>query len=760
MPIDDLYADTTDSFLRTSDQFPTPTPRADVGTSIGSITRAVGRGLGQGGATLFGAASDLAAGATESYVDPTLSAGAALNPGAAELVDRHVNEAVAKSRAGHLFESRLGNAAYDLADTFKANPSDTSRVDQIVQGAVSGLTQIIPAAVLGGPLAGAAVGAASLGMGRAEELKREGVDVGTRSAVGAVSGAFAAAGAVLPVAGGTLAQTAALIGVGGPGMAIGQGYAERAILRNADYKSLADQIDPLDPANIAAATVMAGVMGAGAHGVRAVQSSRAARAGSLAPPADVTAMSVEQRRALPYNSPSLDAYAVAAAQRYGVPPELLIALKNAGEKSGSTATSPKGAQGVTQLMPRNQKKYGVTDPTDPIQAIDGAAQYLRDTSKQYGGNIQQIIADYNGGPPAAEAVRLGKRPPAAETAEYMDRVNAYLKGRTPDDLHFTPTGEQVDAALTMMGRRMLDEAHPFGVSDVDAYNTHQALADFAVRQMNAGAFPDVARYITETDSLHAQALDGMIADAENGYQTLAAQAAQLADPGAVTAARNEIAAMGTRPGDAEVRALTEQIQQQGAKFKDARRQASKQVEQMQADFDARLERLQGAISRNAEGQRATDALASAESNLASLREQRAAFDVPASKRTPIADYVRQVADAYRADAAAPRPSREVLDAWTSESAVPIHVAPRVELMRSSGPDAAPALPETAGTTEANLRALQDAEPETRVHVDADRGQVEGTIGDVMKVIDDEHAAALEDSKLFEVAANCFISRGI
>jgi hypothetical protein len=47
-----------------------------------------------------------------------------------------------------------------------------------------------------------------------------------------------------------------------------------------------------------------------------------------------------------------------------------------------------------------------------------------------------------------------------------------------------------------------------------------------------------------------------------------------------------------------------------------------------------------------------------------------------------------------------------------------------------------------------------------VHVDANQGQVEGRLADVMKVIDDEHAATLEDSKLFEVAANCFISRGI
>ncbi|VVE74050.1 transglycosylase [Pandoraea captiosa] len=756
MPIDDLYADTTDSFLRTSDQFPTPTPRADVGTSIGSITRAVGRGLGQGGATLFGAASDLAAGATEAYVDPTLSAGAALNPGAAELVDRRVNDAVAKSRAGQLFESRLGNAAYDLADTFKANPSDTSRVDQIVQGAVSGLTQIIPAAVLGGPLAGAAVGAASLGMGRAEELKREGVDVGTRSAVGAVSGAFAAAGAVLPVAGSTLAQTAALIGVGGPGMAIGQGYAERAILRNADYKSLADQIDPLDPVNIGAATLMAAAFGGGTHAIRAV---RERSGGPMAPPPDLAAMPVAERKALPYNHASLDAYATQVAQQNGVPPAFLLFIKNAGERSNSNQVSSAGAKGVMQFIDDTWKAYGKGgDPTDPVASINAAGAYARDLLNRYNGNVRAAAAEYNGGVSQAKRVMAGLEPNKPETAAYVKRLDNYRV--SPDEMRFTPTGEQVDAALTMYGRRMLDDAHPFGISDVDAFNTHQALTDFAVRQMNAGAFPDVARYITETDSLRAQALDGMIADAENGYQTLAGQAAQLADPGAVTAARNEIAAMGTRPGDAEVRALTEQIQQQGTKFKDAQRQASKQVEQMQADFDARLERLQGAISRNAEAQRATNALASAESNLASLREQRAAFDVPATKRTPIADYVRQVAEAYRADTMAPRASRAVLDAWISEAGAPVHVAPRVDLIRQGGQDAAPTLPETATTTEANLRALQDAEPETRVHVDADRGQVEGTIGDVMKVIDDEHAAAIEDSKLFEVAANCFISRGI
>ena len=200
MPIDSLYADQTASFLRGQNQIDVPEAPTYPSTSITSIARAVGRGVAQGGTALFGAASDLAAGLSEIYVDPdTLT----LNPQAQADADKQVNAALAKQRAGHLFESPLGTRAYDLSDTFKPDPTRTTAIDQTVQGVVSGLTQIVPAAVLGGPLAGAAVGGTSIGMSRAEDLKRQGVDVGTRTAVGAVEGALTAAGAVLPVAGST-----------------------------------------------------------------------------------------------------------------------------------------------------------------------------------------------------------------------------------------------------------------------------------------------------------------------------------------------------------------------------------------------------------------------------------------------------------------------------------------------------------------------------------------------------------------------------
>jgi hypothetical protein len=135
---------------------------------------------------------------------------------------------------------------------------------------------------------------------------------------------------------------------------------------------------------------------------------------------------IEQRRALRFDAPELNEFAASIEQKYGLPGGLINALKNAGEKSGSNATSPKGARGVMQFMPENLKKYGVTDASDPMQIIDAAGRYLRDTSKQYGGNIDAMIADYNGGPRQAKRVMNGAAPAAAETQAYLGRVREYL----------------------------------------------------------------------------------------------------------------------------------------------------------------------------------------------------------------------------------------------------------------------------------------------------------------------------------------------
>ncbi|HDR8931684.1 TPA: lytic transglycosylase domain-containing protein [Burkholderia vietnamiensis] len=749
MPVDSLYADQTASFLRGQNQIDVPEPRSYPSTSLTSIAQAVGRGVGQGGSALFGAAADLVTGLSQIFVDPdTLT----LNPQAQADADKQVNAAIAKQRAGHLFESPLGTRAYDLSDTFKPDPTRTTAIDQTVQGVMSGLTQIVPAAVLGGPLAGAAVGGTSIGMSRAEDLKRQGVDVGTRTAAGAVEGAITGAGAVLPVAGSTLPRTIGLVAAGGPGAAIAQAGIEKAILRNANYDHLADQIDPLDPVNLAAATLMAGTFA----GVHTAVSARAARQTPAAATAPLETLSLDARRALPYNAPQLDAYAVQAAQSAGVPPELMLALKNAGEKSNSGQVSPKGAAGVSQMMPENLRKYGVTDATDPMQALDGMAKYLADTQKQYGGNLQAMIADYNGGPKQAAAVLRGERPPANETAAYLDRVNSYLATRGIDSATFHVTPDQVDAALLARGQRIVDDAYVFGrPDDVAAMAAHQDAFEAATRQMDAGQFPDVARFVSGDDSARAAGLDSLIADIEAQRTDVAQQASGLADQGTVAQMRAELDQLiAARPDDsaAGVKDLTRQLQDQGMKYKAAAAKAQKQIDAAVADHEAQVSRLRGAIEENARAQQAHQQLGALDAQLADLRAARAGIDAPATRRTPLSRFVEDVvrAQTRREPVTYREPQEPVLQAADT---LPAAAAPR-----AAGTPPAAGAP-SARAIEANLRDTAALRPDMQVTIDTPAGERTGTVAELMQQIDDEHAMNTQDAGLFEVAANCFISLG-
>ncbi|WP_070106320.1 transglycosylase SLT domain-containing protein [Burkholderia plantarii] len=762
MPIDPLYADSTAAYLKGFSDIPLPAaPAPTPSSNAGTVGLAVSLGAVQGAARGAGAVADLTAGLSQIYSDSEANL---LNPQAQEESDRRISEAIRNQQAGHLFESQAGANLYTLADMLKPDPTNTTRTDQTVQGAVSGLVQIVPAAVVGGPLAGAAVGATSFGLGAAEDLKRQGVDVGTRTAVGGVEGAFGATGAVLPAAGSTIASTLGLVAVGGPGMTIAQGAAERAILRNAGYDHLADQINPLDPTNLAASTLMAGAFGA-AHAVGVARAGRAAAspAATLDPATPLASLDLAARRALPFDSPVLSSYITEAAQREGVPPGLMLGLIHAGERSNSGQVSPKGAAGVAQMMPDNLTKFGVSDPTDPIQSIDGMARYLAATQKQYGGNVEAMIADYNGGPKQAAAVLRGEAPPAAETAAYLTRVTDYLNNRAIDDFRFNPTPDQVDAALTARGQRIVDESNLSAPDDIVGMVGHQDAFELAARQMDEGGYPDVSRFVSDSAQLQAEKLEGLIADAEWYRGELSAKAAGLADPGAVSAARAEIDTLTANAPDTSadaVQTLTRQIQAQGTKFKAASKQAQQQIDALQADHETRVARLQAIIQRNAAAQRAGDQIPALDAQLTTLRSQRAALDVPATRRMQLADFVANMARAQRETPdvparAAPDPIAEA--AGTTPAPVvprgvpPAGEPPRAAAATSAGGEA------PASAIETNLRAQAEVSPELPVELDATRGEFSGTLADAMKVIDEEHAASIADSQLMDVAANCFIT---
>jgi soluble lytic murein transglycosylase-like protein len=115
-----------------------------------------------------------------------------------------------------------------------------------------------------------------------------------------------------------------------------------------------------------------------------------------------------------------------AAARNGVDPALLTGLIRAESNFDPNATSPAGAQGLTQLMPGTAASLGVTNPLDPAQAIEGGAKYLRQQLDRFGGDASKALAAYNAGPGAVE--RFGGVPPYAETQAYVRKVLGYASG--------------------------------------------------------------------------------------------------------------------------------------------------------------------------------------------------------------------------------------------------------------------------------------------------------------------------------------------
>jgi membrane-bound lytic murein transglycosylase MltF len=147
--------------------------------------------------------------------------------------------------------------------------------------------------------------------------------------------------------------------------------------------------------------------------------------------ADIATSSLAEKSALPYNHPSLDRIALDTEEKYNLPPGLLLALKNAGERSstlkpdGSMNVSPKGAKGVMQFIDSTRTEYP-HDPLDPVQSIDAAGRFMADLLRQYGGNPMAALAHYNGGFRNGRSVATSGNAVSAETIKYLENVRSYM----------------------------------------------------------------------------------------------------------------------------------------------------------------------------------------------------------------------------------------------------------------------------------------------------------------------------------------------
>lgn len=114
-----------------------------------------------------------------------------------------------------------------------------------------------------------------------------------------------------------------------------------------------------------------------------------------------------------------------AAQRYNLPPALILGVIRQESGFNPVAESHCGAQGLMQLMPQTAREMGVTDPFDIEQNIDGGSRYLRQMLDQFGGDVRLALAAYNAGPARVE--QYHGIPPLEETMNYVPAVLAHYE---------------------------------------------------------------------------------------------------------------------------------------------------------------------------------------------------------------------------------------------------------------------------------------------------------------------------------------------
>ena len=124
--------------------------------------------------------------------------------------------------------------------------------------------------------------------------------------------------------------------------------------------------------------------------------------------------------------PSLTETIRAAAQKYGVPEQLVSAVIRVESGFNARAVSSKGARGLMQLMPQTAAILGVRDSFDPTENIDGGVRHLRGLLERFGNNLPLVLAAYNAGEGAVNTHR--GIPPYPETQAYVGRIMAILGG--------------------------------------------------------------------------------------------------------------------------------------------------------------------------------------------------------------------------------------------------------------------------------------------------------------------------------------------
>jgi len=117
---------------------------------------------------------------------------------------------------------------------------------------------------------------------------------------------------------------------------------------------------------------------------------------------------------------NLDEIINTISDRHHLDPDLINSVIHAESAFNPRAVSPKGAQGLMQLMPGTASQLGVRNAFDPHDNVEGGTAYLRQLLEQYNFDLIKALAAYNAGPHRVQRYR--GIPPYYETRAYVARI--------------------------------------------------------------------------------------------------------------------------------------------------------------------------------------------------------------------------------------------------------------------------------------------------------------------------------------------------
>jgi soluble lytic murein transglycosylase-like protein len=199
----------------------------------------------------------------------------------------------------------------------------------------------------------------------------------------------------------------------------------------------------------------------------------------------------------------------AASQKYNLNPVLFTRQLNQESGFNPAAESKAGAVGIAQFMPETAAKYGV-NARDPASSIEGAAHYMADLTKQFGGNQGLALAAYNWGPGNMAAwMASGGNPNAmpAETRNYVKSITGrsisdWASGNHPSvsdiqNLSTGTPGNNMDAALRVAQSMRDDQSLPERQRIMNYDAGVKAIKDFQEAQTRAANLAEKQQKATD-----------------------------------------------------------------------------------------------------------------------------------------------------------------------------------------------------------------------------------------------------------------------